>query len=75
MMTMPKSKSGHPCYHGSPYDRGSADRYYGRTYNPHCYICKDLPNEQLITTGNMTVEQVASYTTGFNEETNRKEWL
>ena len=23
--------------HGSPYDRGSADRYYGRPANPHFY--------------------------------------
>ena len=23
--------------HGSPQDRGSADRYYGRPYNPHWY--------------------------------------
>ena len=23
--------------HGSPYDRGSADYYYGRGSNPHCY--------------------------------------
>jgi len=23
--------------HGSPQDRGSADRYYGRPYDPHFY--------------------------------------
>ena len=23
--------------HGSPTDRGSADRYYGRPYDPHWY--------------------------------------
>lgn len=24
--------------HGSPYDRGSADAYYGRRFNPHRYV-------------------------------------
>ena len=23
--------------HGSPFDRGSADSYYGRPRDPHCY--------------------------------------
>ena len=24
--------------HGGPYDRGSADAYYGREIDPHCFL-------------------------------------
>ena len=28
-------------HHNSPKDRGSADRYYGRRYSPHCWQVND----------------------------------
>lgn len=59
--------------HGSPQDRGSADRYYGRAYEPHWY-----PNgtgkgpripEEL-----MTGDQIAEYAYGYENEKDRKDW-
>jgi len=55
--------------HGSPEDRGSADRYYYRRYNPH-WFCKDerIPKED------MTEEEIAQYKRGWDEEDERKDW-
>ncbi len=54
----------------SPQDRGSADRYYGRQYNPH-YI---LDSGETVNIDKMTEEQIAEYRQGYEEETDRKEW-
>ena len=45
--------------HGSPYDRGGADFYYGRARRPH----KTNP----IRTTNLTPEEVAEYHRGYDE--------
>ena len=60
--------------HGGPYDRGSADRYYGRPFNPHYYRSepyetKPIPMEK------MTPEQIAEYNAGWDEENDQKNWL
>lgn len=47
--------------HGSPYDRGSADSYYRRRYNPHYY--DQLRN--LITKENMCEDALDAYDAGF----------
>lgn len=57
--------------HGSLYDRGSADAYYGRGRDPHWYP-KGTGYEPRIT--DLTPEQVAEYTKGYEEETDRKDW-
>lgn len=57
--------------HGSPYDRGSADAYYGRSYNPHWY---PEGNKVGISIGGMTPEQIEEYRLGYTEETDRKDW-
>ena len=57
--------------HGSPYDRGSADRFYGRPYNPHYLVG---PNSKIITIKDMTREEITEYMNGWNEEWDRKEW-
>jgi len=59
--------------HGGPYDRGSADRYYHRSYNPHYYKGATATSE-LVPMEEMTVEEIVAYTKGFDEETDRKDW-
>lgn len=55
--------------HGSPEDRGSADYYYGRPFDPHYY-----ENGVRILKEQMTPDQIAEYTKGYNEETERKDY-
>ena len=59
--------------HGSPQDRGSADSYYGRRYEPHWY-----PNGTgkgvRITEELMTDNQIAEYKYGYQKEEDRKDW-
>ena len=54
-------------------DRGSADRYYGRPYNPHWYP-EGTGKGSRIELRDMTVEEIVDYTKGFNEEEDRKDW-
>tara|TARA_B100001109_G_scaffold236031_1_gene216157 strand:+ start:450 stop:668 length:219 start_codon:yes stop_codon:yes gene_type:complete len=59
--------------HGSPMDRGSADRYYGRPFDPHYWpegTNKGVRVERI----DMTVDQIKDYEYGYNNETDRKEW-
>ena len=57
--------------HGGPYDRGSADAYYGRPYNPHYYSGATY-NSTLIDKVDMTPKQIGEYDSGFYNETERK---
>ena len=59
--------------HGGPYDRGSADRYYGRQFDPHYYVGSTGMSKKIFQE-EMTPEQIAAYTAGWDEETERKEW-
>ena len=59
--------------HGSPLDRGSADRYYGRPYDPH-YWPMGTHNGIRIDGEQMDPLQVAEYTFGYENETDRKNW-
>ncbi len=52
--------------HGSPYDRGSADSYYGREYNPH-YFTGDSYNSTRIELQNMSVHEILAYTAGYRD--------
>ncbi len=62
--------------HGSPYDRGAADSYYGRDRNPHKGGVLGNPvSVERIT--NLTAEEVAEYDRGFEDNeaaNNKKEW-
>ena len=51
--------------HGGPFDRGSADSYYQRQYNPHYYVAGTSTSER-VETANMTVEEIVAYTAGYN---------
>ena len=59
--------------HGSPQDRGSADAYYGRPYDPHYYVGDSMQSER-VKKDNMTVGEIAAYDYGYEEETDRKDW-
>ena len=62
--------------HGSPYDRGSADSYYGRSLSPH-YWPNGTHKGYRIEQGEMTLPQVKEYYQGYydNEsEGNFKDW-
>jgi hypothetical protein len=63
--------------HGGPYDRGAADSYYNRGYNPH-YFVGDSYNSPRITLEQMTPAEITAYTAGYryNEELgDHKEWV
>ena len=63
--------------HGGPYDRGAADSYYGRDYNPHYYV-GDTYNTPKIELAQMTAQEIVAYTAGYTDnEANgdKKEWV
>ena len=62
--------------HGSPFDRGGADYYYGRGYNPHFYV-GDSYFSKRIEMADMNKEEIDAYREGYNEAErygDRKEW-
>ena len=59
--------------HGGPYDRGSADRYYGRSFYPHYYKGNTHASE-MVEERDMTEEEIEGYTAGYDDEFDRKEW-
>lgn len=66
-----------PSVHGSPHDRGSADYYYWRPFDPHYYPNGTYNGERIDPTNGMTEEQVAEYRRGYDEAEkfgDRKDW-
>jgi hypothetical protein len=60
--------------HGGPYDRGSADAYYGREVNPHYYL-GDTYQSPKVEKVDMTEEEIAAYIAGYNATPfAQKEW-
>jgi hypothetical protein len=62
--------------HGGPYDRGSADSYYGRPFNPH-YFVGDTHLSDKISLEEMSPEEIVEYTKGYNDNEefgSKKEW-
>lgn len=59
--------------HGGPYDRGSADAYYGRPFRPHYFVRGTYSSDE-IQSADMTDDQIEAYRAGYEEETDRKEW-
>lgn len=60
---------------GSPFDRGSADHYYGREYSPHYYIGGTGDRE--VCRDQMTAEELEAYDAGYkwNEKYgDQKDW-
>jgi hypothetical protein len=62
--------------HGGPYDRGMADSYYRRDYNPHYYKGATGSSER-VGLKHMTADEIVAYTAGYNDnedEGNYKDW-
>ena len=62
--------------HGGPYDRGSADAYYGRPCKPHYYVGA-THNSQLIEEQDMSDDQIEAYNAGYNDQVDSgdyKDW-
>lgn len=66
------SESGYSLRHGGPYDRGSADAYYRRHFNPH-FFEGDTYKTPRITVEKGTPEYEA-YQAGWNEQDFFKDW-
>ena len=52
--------------HGGPYDRGGADSYYQRGFDPH-YYTGDSMKSQKIPMALMTAAEITAYTKGYND--------
>jgi hypothetical protein len=52
--------------HGGPYDRGGADSYYGRPFNPH-YFVGDTHFSDKVSLEEMSPEEIVAYTKGYND--------
>jgi hypothetical protein len=59
--------------HGGPWDRGSADAYYGREQKPHYYVGATYSTER-VGMELMTNDEIAAYKDGYDNETDRKDW-
>ena len=53
--------------HGGPYDRGAADAYYERDYDPHYYVGATY-SSQRVELHEMTAEEIVAYTKGYNRQ-------
>ena len=51
--------------HGDPFDRGSADSYYGRIRNPHKGGVGSASGPR-IESNEMTLQEIADYGAGYN---------
>ena len=50
--------------HGGPFDRGSADNYYRRPFDPHYYVGGTGMSDR-VEKDKMTAEELEAYTAGF----------
>lgn len=58
--------------HGGAYDRGSADRYYGRPFDPHYYTGPTYQSERVAILPD--TEEYAAYKAGYDEQQDTKNW-
>jgi hypothetical protein len=60
--------------HGGPYDRGSADAWYGRAFEPH-FFKGDTYQSEKVEMKDMTIREIEAYTRGYNESSfAQKDW-
>jgi len=57
--------------HGSPYDRGHSDAYYGREKDPHKYPEGSYNGERVT---DLTPEEIEAYNAGYEGCTDFKDW-
>jgi len=50
--------------HGGPYDRGRADSYYQRGYDPHFY--RGHTGDRRVEKKDMTSDEIEDYRAGYN---------
>lgn len=63
-------------FHGSPFDRGSADSYYGRPQDPHWYP-EGTYNGRRVGSAEMSMKELRAYFAGYemNEQSgDKKDW-
>ena len=53
--------------HGGAYDRGSADAYYGRSYDPHLFR-GDTYSSDRVELADMTADEITAYTAGYRDQ-------
>jgi len=63
---MKGSKFKYNTEHGSPYDRGSADAYYGRKKDPHWWP-EGSYNGKRVSCLDMTAIQIEAYLAGYDD--------
>jgi hypothetical protein len=62
--------------HGGAYDRGSADSYYGRAFNPHYFVGATYSTTR-IDEVDMSAEEIEAYAQGYDDNEllgNFKQW-
>lgn len=59
--------------HGGPYDRGSADKYYNRPFEPHYYEGATAMTKR-VELKDMTPKEIAEYTAGYRDTVDQKVW-
>ena len=62
--------------HGGPFDRGTADSYYGRGYQPHYFVGATLRSD-MVEKEEMTMQELDEYRAGYNyneEYGDKKDW-
>jgi hypothetical protein len=62
--------------HGGPYDRGGADYYYWRGFDPHYYTGNSITSER-VEKDQMTSAELEAYTAGYEAAMamgDRKDW-
>jgi hypothetical protein len=62
--------------HGGPYDRGAADSYYGRPFDPHYFVDRTYSSPR-VNLADMTPQEIVEYTAGYNDNEksgNKKDW-
>lgn len=59
--------------HGSPYDRGSADAYYGRPRRPHYFKGASYTSDE-VTEKDMIQGEIDAYNAGYDQQTDHKDY-
>ena len=73
---MIKEQTRYDTRHGGAYDRGSADSYYSRGFNPHYYV-EGTSTSPRVELKDMTAAEITAYTAGFNDNElfgDKKSW-
>ena len=76
MITIEDPRSRYDQRHGGAFDRGSADSWYSRPFNPHFYKGGTYQGPR-VELADMTVEEITAYTAGYhwNEKFGgKKDW-